>query len=391
MKTIRLFLLIAILLLFGFSTVVITEIRKEDEEPQTSRSEWMKGKYGLMVHWISPNFDPAKNNNNPLTPLPEKGEYKYDLNDAVNGFDLNRFMQDFDKTGAEWLIFTIGQNSGTYASPNSVIDSLCGKGHTPNRDLALEIAKEVKSRGKRFIIYIPCELRVNETLQKGFAWNKEPNTDQSEFQRLYLKALREWAVRFGENLDGWWFDGAYPNNAAFDNKVIKYDLWYDACRAGNKDALVTFNDGSYLVSIIKPAEPDHDYLSGEQVAIIDGKLRLGLKKEGYELYLPQTAYVDGTYCLNHTLLPIDANWGHGWGTFPEWTNFPFEAIHSSTPDGMEPPAYTDEQLQLFVKNFTNVGGAVTLNAGIFQEGHLGKLTIDQLQKLKKNYKKWKYD
>ena len=360
--------------------------KKESELP---KSHWMEGKYGLMVHWLSPNFDSTKNNNNPLTPLPEKGAYKYDLNDAVNGFDVNSFMKDFDKTGAEWLIFTIGQNSGTYASPNSVIDSLCGEGHTSERDLVLEIAKAVKKRGKRFIAYLPCEIRVNVTLHKGFAWNKEPNTDQAEFQRLYLKAIREWAVRFGENLDGWWFDGAYYNNAVFDNKCIKWELWYDACRAGNEDAILTFNDGSYLVSRIKPIVPEYDYLSGEQVAVIDGKLRLGLKKEGYELYLPETAYVEGTHCLNHTLLPLDADWGHGWGVFPEWTNFPFKPIYLSTPDGMEPPAYTDEQLQLFVKNFTSIGGAVTLNVGIFQEGHLGKLSIAQLQRLKKKYNKWK--
>ena len=370
------------LLFFSFSV-------NPKEEPELPRSQWMEGKYGLMVHWLSPNFDPTKNNNNPLTPLPEKGAYKADLNDAVNGFDVNRFMKDFDKSGAEWLIFTIGQNSGTYTSPNSVIDSLCGEGHTSERDLVLEIAKAVKKRGKRFIAYLPCEIRVNSTLHQGFAWNKEPNTDQAEFQRLYLKAIREWAVRFGKYLDGWWFDGAYYNNAAFDNKVIKWELWYDACRAGNEDAVLTFNDGSYLVSRIKPIVPEQDYLSGEQAAIIDGKLRLGLKKEGYELYLPETAYVEGTNCLNHTLLPLDANWGHGWGIFPKWTNFPFEPIYTSTPDGMEPPAYTDEQLQLFVRNFTNIGGAVTLNVGIFQEGHLGKLTIAQLQRLKENYKKWK--
>jgi hypothetical protein len=126
-----------------------------------------------------------------------------------------------------------------------------------------------------------------------------------------------------------------------------------------------------------------------QVVIIDGKLRLGLKKEGYNLYLPETAYVEGTNCLNHTLLAIDAYWVHGNKNFPDWANFPFKAIHSSTPDGMEPPVYSDKQLQQFVKNYTRIGGAVTLNVGIFQEGHIGKLTLTQLMKLKKNYVKWK--
>lgn len=357
----------------------------ENEENLLRRSEWMKGKYGLMVHWLSPNFDKTKTNR---TPLPQKGEYKSDLNEAVNGFDVDRFLNDFDQTGAEWLIFTIGQNSGTYASPNSIIDSLTGKGHTSERDLVLEIAKGIKKRGKRFIAYLPCEIKNNETMHEGFRWNSQPDTDQSEFQYLYLKAVREWAVRFGKNLDGWWFDGCYSNHPAFDNKYMRWDEWYDAARAGNNDAVLAFNDGSYLVSSINPIKPVHDYLSGEQLVIIDGKLRIGLKREGYELYLPESDYIEGTECLNHTLLAIDAYWGHGWGMFPNWANFPFHSIHSSTPDGMEPPVYSDEELQQFVKNYTQIGGAVTLNTGIFQEGHLGKLTIEQLRKLKENYLKW---
>ena len=348
----------------------------------------MKGKYGIMVHWLAPYYDTTKKNK---TPLPEKGVFKSDLNEAVNGFDVKRFMKDFDRSGAEWLIFTIGQNTGTYASPNSVIDSLAGKGHTPKRDLVLEIEKAVKKRGKRFIAYLPCEIRINESLHKGFAWNTELNTDQSEFQRLYLLAVREWAVRFGTNLDGWWFDGCYPNFPIFDNKYMKWEAWYTAARAGNRDAVLTYNDGSYLVSIIKPIVPEHDYLSGEQLVIIDGKLRLGLKKEGYKLYLPETAYVGRTSCLNHTLLAIDAYWGHSSdsGKFPEWANYPYKANQIPTPDGMEPPAYSDKELQLFVKNYTDIGGALTLNVGIFQEGHIGKLTLKQLQYLKKSYKKWK--
>ena len=89
--------------------------------------------------------------------------------------------------------------------------------------------------------------------------------------------------------------------------------------------------------------------------------------------MPKTAYVEGTQCLNHTLLPIDAYWAHGNGISPDWTNFPYKAIYTSTPDGMEPPIYTNEQLQQFMKNYADIGGAVTLNVGIFQEGHPAKV------------------
>ena len=380
MMKIRLIVLnVILLLILSCNTKSIFDKSENEEESkvtQLPRSHWMEGKYGLMVHWLAPG------------PLPQSGAQIKDLNKAVDAFNLEAFMADFDQTGAEWLIFTIGQNSGNYASPNITIDSLAGKGHTSNRDLVLEIAQAIKKRGKRFIAYLPCEIRANESMHKGFAWNTQSGTDQAKFQQLYLKVIREWAIRFGKNLDGWWFDGCYTWEA-FPNKYMKWEEWYNAARAGNPDAALAFNDGSYLVSSIKPIVPEHDFLSGEQLVIIDGKLRLGLKKEGYKLYLPETAYVEGTTCLNHTLLPIDAYWSRGSGICPDWGNFPFKAIYTSTPDGMEPPAYSDDQLQQFVKNYTLIGGAVTLNVGIFQEGHIGKMTLTQLTKLKENYIKWK--
>ncbi|MBO0935613.1 hypothetical protein J2I47_03535 [Fibrella sp. HMF5335] len=56
---------------------------------------------------------------------------------------------------------------------------------------------------------------------------------------------------------------------------------------------------------------------------------------------------------------------------------------------MEPPVYTDKELIKFVADFTKVGGAVTLNAGIFQEGRLGAKTIKQLKTLNESLKEEK--
>lgn len=351
---------------------------------QNSRSVWMKGKYGLMVHWLSPPFKkpmPAI----PDTPLPLKGNYIWDLNKATESFDIDGFMSDFDKTGADWLIFTIGQNTGTYASPNSVIDSLAGYGHTPQRDLVLEIAKAVKKRGKRFIAYLPCEIGINTTLQKGFGWNTETDTDQSEFQRLYLKVIREWSVRFGKNLDGWWFDGCYSDSQIFANKYVKWEAWYQASRAGNVNALVTFNDGAYLYGRTWPIRPEHDYLSGEEVVLINGQIRLTIEPKG-PLFMPKTAYVEGTQCLYHVLLPIDGYWMYNRKGFPDWAHIPFTFKVPEKPGDMPSPVYKDTELIKFVRNFTRVGGGATLNANISQEGYLNKETIRQFQHLHKAMK-----
>ena len=79
-------------------------------------------------------------------PAPEKGPYIRDLNRAVDAFDLDRFLQDFQRTGADWLIFTIGQNTSYYASPNATLDRLAGPGHCSQRDLVFEIAQRLRKR-----------------------------------------------------------------------------------------------------------------------------------------------------------------------------------------------------------------------------------------------------
>jgi hypothetical protein len=267
-----------------------------------------------------------------------------------------------------------------------VIDSLAGSGHTPHRDLVLEIAKAVKKRGKKFIAYLPCEVEGNPTMHEGFSWNTQPGTDQAKFQEKYLRAVHEWAVRFGQNLDGWWFDGCYTWDA-FHNKYMKWEKWYEASRAGNKNAIITFNDGSFCVGITKPIVASLDYLSGETVVLINGKIRLGGRRneDQTRLFMPEQAYVEGTQCLYHALVPIDACWAHSnpWG---KWMNVPFIPVIPKQQDEMEPPVYADNDLFKFISDFTKVGGAVTLNVGIFQEGRLGKETIKQLEKLKESLK-----
>ena len=344
------------------------------------RSDWMKGKYGIMVHWLSPRFG-TPGPTRPLSPLPAKGEYITNLNAAVDNFDLQGFMKDFEATGAEWLIFTIGQNRGTYASPNHTLDSLAGPGRTSRRDLVLEIAKAVKARGKRFIAYLPCEIHGNESLHKPLGWTTEPNTDQALFQENYLKIIREWAVRFGKNCDGWWFDGCYDNRSTFYNKYMQWDKWYEASRAGNPDAVLTFNDGSYLSGKMNPIRLEHDYISGEILVLINSRIRITKDNNG-PTFMPEKAYIEGTNCLYHVLMPIDGYWTHSTVGYPDWANVPFKFELSKKQGEMAPPVYSDAELKKFVKDFTGVGGAVTLNVNIFQEGHLGEKSIKQLVKLK---------
>jgi hypothetical protein len=324
-----------------------------------------KGKFGMMVHWIPPG------------PPPQHGRRLKDINKAVDRFDLDRFLADFRRSGADWLIFTIGQNSGYYSSPNSVLDRLAGPGRCSRRDLVLEIATGVKKMGARFIGYLPCEVKgQSEAVRQAFGWTMQEGTGQEEFQRRYTEFIAEYSRRLGKRLDGWWFDGAYTW-PVFHNSMINTKLYMNAARAGNPDAAVAFNDGSFCCGHGAPVVRGQDYLSGEVEFLIQGRIRYGRKKR---LLTPATHKPQPPRaCLWHALVPIDCMWGHG-GNFPDWMNAPFSWVPPK-PHQMENPLYTVDDLEKLVREFKAVGGGVTFNVGIFQEGGLGPKTVSQLAEL----------
>ncbi len=341
------------------------------------RTSWMSSHFGLMNHWLYPGV------------LPEKGEPARSLDEAVDRFVVTRLLEDIEASGASWLIFTLGQNTGCYVSPNPVVEELAGPGHCSQRDLAYEIAEELHRGGRRFIAYLPCEVYGNHSLQAGFAWRNEEGTGQAEFQRRYTRMVREWALRFGKLLDGWWFDGCYTW-PYFHSSKMEWPLWFEAARAGNPEAVLTFNDGSFCVGNLAPVIPEHDYLSGEAEMLVDAwrtsspSIRLGREESPVRTHLPDGRFIPGTRCQWHVLLPIDCFWMHG-NPPPAWLpGHPYQPANLSARSApMEPPLYSDAELGGFLRNCLAVGGAVTFNVGIFEEGHLGSETIAQISRIGK--------
>src|SRR5689334_18766896 len=77
------------------------------------RAAWMKTtKFGVMTHYLQDWLSQTEN-------------LAIDVakwNELVDHFDTDRLAQSVKATGAGYLIFTIGQNSGYYVSPNKVYD-----------------------------------------------------------------------------------------------------------------------------------------------------------------------------------------------------------------------------------------------------------------------------
>jgi hypothetical protein len=323
-----------------------------------NRAAWMaQGRFGVMTHYL-------------ITPKGNTPEEKTaDLNRIVNQFDVDRYVAQFQETGADWLIFTLGQGSQYLCSPNSIYDAKL-PGHTPKRDILLELAKRLQSLNKRLIVYFPSEAEpaVAQTLDSG----------DGKYPDVYFDFLREYSVRLGKLHHGWWFDACGPHPDEYWNK------WLAAVRAGNPDAAIAFSGAEFCCGApLGPICRLADYHAGEIHLLEDGKIRRDflyppgelvvdaackLRKPGQEakFYLPDGPFVGGVQW--HGLLPIDLTFNPA---------VPNQYCH-----------YTDKELLQFVQSVKSVGGAVTINVPIdIETGHIAAESHAQLVRLSKSLAK----
>ena len=317
---------LAVALLLALSGGVATFAEEDPYREKKQRTSWLADlDFGTMHHFLI--YPPGKTEQ-------EKSE---GMNRIVDGFDVQAFMNDFDRSGADWLIFTIGQNSSYYCAPNSVLDERL-PGHTSRRDLIQEIGSEVKKRNKRFNLYLPAETRHNtpemELIRRAFGW--KPG-DQSEFRTRYTAFIREYSERYGTMVDGWWFDGSQVDRSVFGD----FSEWLAACRAGNPGAIVAFNPGPAL----KEFGEHEDYMAGEI----------------FELpppFMPTSQYL--RYGVQyHALLPINSR---------------FVGNHAH--------CYTDEELFDWYFKIRAVRGAVTFAVHYSGSGKGNEESIQQCRRLR---------
>src|SRR3990172_7167311 len=100
--------------------------------------QWLaKAKFGVFVHYLG------------------QGD---DWNGKVDSFDVRHFADQIARTKAGYVVFTLGQNSGYYCSPNATYEKYAGYKvgqRCSRRDLPMEIADALAKRGVRLMLYLP--------------------------------------------------------------------------------------------------------------------------------------------------------------------------------------------------------------------------------------------
>jgi hypothetical protein len=88
-------------------------------------------------------------------------------------------------------------------------------------------------------------------------------------QPILENMIREWSLRYGDGVKGWWFDGLYAWNNIRSTRMdmsLKHNISTHtlAAKAGNKESIVTYN---YGFGEIQVNTPYCDYSSGEKRTI----------------------------------------------------------------------------------------------------------------------------
>lgn len=223
-------------------------------------TDWFKDAgVGVMIHFLKENY--VKDGGSP------------EWNNFVDNFDVELFADGCSKAGAGYVLFSLGQNNGYYCSPNSVFDSVVGTlpgDLCSNRDLPMDLYEALAKRGIRMMFYLPGNPPIeHELVVEKFQYTYGVDSPTSQYtQERWEAVIREWSLRYGERLSGWWFDGMYRggiietrSDMSLPHNISTHTL---AAKIGNFNSIVSYN---YGVDEIQSNSPYDDYSAGEESQI----------------------------------------------------------------------------------------------------------------------------
>jgi len=279
----------------------------------------------------------------------------------VDGFNVNGFVDQLASTRAKYLLFTIGQNSGHYCAPNATYDRIVGI--TPSkcsrRDLVADLAKALSARNIRLMIYMPNgapaadpvarqKLRWRWGAPGGWQLPGEPVGGRLvEFQRNWEAVIREWSLRWGKSISGWWIDGCY-----FADQMYRFDdepnfaSFARALKAGNPESIVAFNPG-VKVPVICHTKYD-DYTAGE--------VNLPELSKAVETCSDRWLECGGHKVQFHILSFLGKTWCGG-----------------------DRPQLPDEQIVAYTRKVAAKGGVITYDVPIQKSGLIPEPFVEQLR------------
>ncbi len=325
-------------------------VSSADEKQWFYEAHW-----GVMTHYLG--APPSSSGGKELT-----AEM---WNRQVDAFDVEGLANQLAQTGAKYLLFTIGQNSGHYCAPNGTYDRLVGI--TPSkcsrRDLVADLSRELKQRDIRLLVYLPsgapaADVAARKKLEwqwgrsGGWQLPDEPVGGRlAEFQRKWEAVIREWSLRWKKDVSGWWIDGCY-----FADEMYRFEdepnfaSFAAALRAGNPEAIVSFNPGVCVPVVVHTQY--EDYTAGE--------VNLQQLPQAVETLPGRWLEREGVKVQAHILTFLGESWCRG-----------------------DRPAWPDEKIIELTRQTAEKGAVITYDVPIQESGLIPQPFVLQLRAIGK--------
>ncbi|MCF7688383.1 MAG: hypothetical protein K9M98_14415 [Cephaloticoccus sp.] len=220
---------------------------------QCADTTWFRDcRWGMFTHYLA---DSASNLQPTLLPVSE-------WNARIDAFDVEGLARQLAAARVPYFVITLGQNSGFYLSPNQTYDDIVGikPSKCSRRDLIADLAAALAPRGIRLMAYLPGMAPASDAIAKA-RLEGEPDERSTNLQRNWEAVIREWSLRWGKSLSGWWIDGPYEKEKYQHPVAPNYRSFAEALKAGNPDSIVAFNNG--LRTPLYSITEYEDYTPGE--------------------------------------------------------------------------------------------------------------------------------
>jgi len=297
------------------------EADRQEARRARASTEWMaKAGYGLMFHWTSQSVG-------------KDGTHK-PYAQAVDDFDVKRFAEMVEETGAGYVILTIGHAESYCPGPIKAWEKY-HPGKTTQRDLIAEMADALSAKGIKLMCYL-----------NAASLTRYPKTGEEEFTRIMTEVVTEFGEHYKEKVAGYWFDCCYQAKEKYPG--FSFREFFKTCKAGNPNRIVTLNSWIY-----PNVSEWQEYWAGEVGSPV------GLPVNGTT---PENG--PGAGLRYQALLLMEPYWVQQRVDMPR-------------------PQFTAERLGDYISQCKAKGGAVTINLGMYQDGTVDPNAVNVLKEVHK--------
>ncbi len=296
-----------------------------------NRAKWFaKCGWGVFCHWLAPcsaegGLCEGRRDGSEVT--------SEQWNRWADAFDVNGLADQLAEVKAPYLFITLGQNSGHFLSPNATYDRFVGiiPSKCSRRDLIADLHAALAPRGIRLLVYLSsgapnADPVAMERLGWEWGYTGEPNkwapnrTGKRlvEFQHKWEAVIREWALRWGSRVSGWWIDGCYFADEMYRHEdEPNFRSFAAALRAGNPESIIAFNFGT-VGSIwedgsgryVRSLTEEEDYTAGEQDRALPLCPGPWVERDGHCAHWHVLTYLGADWCAGQPRFPTELAVGY---------------------------------------------------------------------------------